>query len=257
VWVERFAKPGNKESAMQVESSLQVVKGQCIVYTGDMCNASGRGAIVAVVPQVARPGGLVGQMFSMDWKAGKMVPVDSSFTFDVALEDGRLIRGMYVSSIGESGGCRFRLVEGMVSEEEIAGLLAGVALKKASDEAAEKAKNEAFAAAKAVALEAGLKLGLIPEDKFREMGKRGSAAASNMRAELKAAGIKARVKQDGYSAINVYVAKAEEKEAASAIADKYEDGYFDGMQDMHVSVPNPWGSAFGQVDYVFCYVERE
>lgn len=244
---------------MQVEASVKIVKGQKIVYKGDMANSPGEGAVVALVAKSEFKGGLVGKMFSMDWSAGKLVPVDDSVTYDIVLEDGRQFRQVYISNIGgefSNKSCRFMLGEGVASDEEIAGLLAGVALKKAADEAEAKAKSEAFAAAKDLAMEAGLKLGLIPEDKFREMGKRGSAAASNMRAELKAAGIKARVKQDGYSAINVYVAKAEEKEAASAIADKYEDGYFDGMQDMHVSVPNPWGSAFGQVDYVFCYVDR-
>ena len=92
--------------------------------------------------------------------------------------------------------------------------------------------------------------------KFREMGKRGSPAAYNLRVNLKAAGIKARVVQDGYSAIRVYVAEEKNLEAAKVLADKYEDGYFDGMQDMHVSVPNPWGSAFGQVDYVFVNLDR-
>lgn len=237
---------------MEVEASVKIVKGQRIVYTGDMCNASGDGAVVAVN---AVPGG-GGRMYSMGWGSGKMVPIDSSFTFDVALEDGRLIRGMFISSVGESGGCRFRLADGLASDEEIAALMAGVALKKASDEAAAKAKSEAFAAAKAVALEAGLKLGLIPEAEFQKSGKRGSAAAFNLRAELKSAGIKARVVQDGYSAIRVLVANEKDLDAAKVISDKYEDGYFDVMQDMHVSVPNPWGAAFGEVDYVFVNLDR-
>ena len=244
---------------MQVESSVKIVKGQKIIYKGDMANNPGEGAIVALVPKPVYSGGLVGKMFSMDFGAGKLVPVDDSFTYDVALDDGRQFRGVYISNIGGEFGnksCRFMLAEGVASEEEIAGLLAGVALKKAADEAKEKAKNEAFAAAKAEALEAGLKIGLITQEKFREMGKRGSPAAYNLRVNLKAAGIKARVVQDGYSAIRVYVAEEKNLEAAKVLADKYEDGYFDGMQDMHVSVPNPWGSAFGQVDYVFVNLDR-
>lgn len=236
-----------------------IVKGQRIVYKGDMANIDGKGAVVAVVPKMVSPGGLVGKMFSMDFGAGKLVPVDDSFSYDVALEDGRLIRGIYESNIGGeffNKSKRFMLEEGVASEEEIAGLLAGVAMKKASDEAKAKAKAEAFAAAKAEALAAGQKLGLMSQEQFRASGKRGSAAAYNLRAELKKAGIKARVVQDGYSAIRALVADQKDLEAAKVIADKYEDGYFDGMQDMHVSVPNPWGSAFGDVDYVFVNLDR-
>lgn len=244
---------------MQVESSVKIVLGQRIVYKGDMANIDGKGAVVAVVAKPAPSGGLVGKMFSMDFGAGKLVPVDDSFSYDVALEDGRLIRGIYESSIGGefcNKSKRFMLEEGVASAEEIAGLLAGVAVKKAADEAQKKAEAEAFAAAKAEALAAGQKLGLLPVEEFQKAGKRGSPAAHNLRAELKAAGIKARVKQDGYSAINVWVPLGF-RDKAEVIAAKYKDGYFDGMQDMHVSVPNAWGSVFGCVDYVFCYLERD
>lgn len=237
---------------MEVEASVKIVKGQRIVYTGDMCNASGAGAVVAV--NAVAGGG--GRMYSMNWGGGKMVPIDSSFTFDVALEDGRLIRGMFISSVGESGGCRFRLADGIASDEEIAGLLAGVALKKAADEAKAKAAAEAMAIAKAEALAAGLKLGLIPEAEFQKSGKRGSAAAFNLRAELKAAGIKASVKQDGYSCINVWVPIGF-REKADEIGAKYKAGNFDGMTDCYDYKPGAWGLVFGDVQYVFCYVSKE
>lgn len=244
---------------MEVEASVKIVKGQRIVYKGDMANIDGEGAVVAVVAKVVSPGGLVGKMFSMDFGAGRLVPVDDSFSYDVALSDGRMIRGIHGHQIGgefHNKSKRFMLAEGVANDEEIAGLLSGVALKKASDEAAAKAKSEAFAAAKAAALAAGLKLGLMSAEDFQKSGKRGSAAAYNLRAELKSAGIKARVVQDGYSAIRVLVANEKDLDAAKVISDKYEDGYFDGMQDMHVSVPNPWGAAFGDVDYVFVNLDR-
>ena len=63
---------------MQVESSVKIVLGQKIVYKGDMANIDGKGAVVAVVPKPAPSGGLVGKMFSMDFSAGKLVPVDDS-----------------------------------------------------------------------------------------------------------------------------------------------------------------------------------
>lgn len=239
---------------MQVESSVKIVLGQKIVYKGDMANSPGEGAVVAVVAKQACPSGLVGKMYSMDFGAGKLVPVDDSFSFDVALEDGRMMRGLFESCIGgefSNKTKRFMLAEGVASAEEIAGLLAGVALKKAADEAAAKAKSEAFAAAKAEALAAGLKLGLIPEAEFNKSGKRGSAAAYNLRAELKAAGIKASVKQDGYSALRVKVESNDSKEAVKLIMGKYKAGNFDGMSDCYEYSPCAWGAVFGDVQYVF------
>lgn len=203
--------------------------GSLIIYKGDMCNASGEGAVVAVNEL---SGG--GKMFSMDLKAGKLVPIDSSKSFDIALDDGRMMRSVFINNIGGEfydKSCRFMLVDGFASAEKVAELIAGVAMKQAADKAKADEEAAAFAAAKEAAKAEGLALGLIPEADFKG---RGSAAASNLRAELKKAGIKARVKQDGYSAINVYVADEDKIKGAKAIGDKYEDGYFDGMQDMHV-----------------------
>lgn len=223
--------------------------GQRITYKGDMANHPGNGAIVARRAGRNEPGVRV---FTVNFGRG-VQELDTSVMYDVVLEDGREFFGLYPDEIGGSFGDktkRFMLADGSVASSAIASLLAGVAIRKASlkakaDEAAAEMKR-----AMGAALEAGLKMGLIPEDQFRSSGKRGTAAAHNLRQELKALGIKARVKADGYSSIDVTV-KAGDALNARTICDKYEAGSFDGMTDCYNYDPSAWGRVFGDVRYVF------
>lgn len=225
--------------------------GQPIVYKGDMANHPGQGAVVAVVAKQRS-----GSMYSINFGSASLDPIDDSKVFDIALDDGRLFRQVYVSNIGGDFGnksCRFMLGEGAPLDlAGVANLLAGVAIRNADLKAKADEAAAIFAAAMAEAKAAGLKLGLIPEADFQAAKKRGSAAAYNLRQELKAAGIKASVKQDGYNSINVWVDPAD-KAAAAKIADKYQAGNFDGMDDCYKYDPSSWGKVFGDVRYVFCY----
>lgn len=230
-----------------MEVSSKIVMGQRMVYKGDMANSSGRGAVVGV-----RANGVAGRMYSMNFGSGQLEPFDSSVSYDIALDDGRAMNGVYVSNIGgefNNKSCRFMLAEGVADAAEVAALQAGVAMKVASDKAKQDEQAAAFNKAKAEAAAAGRKLGLTP---VAEFSKRGSAAASNLRAELKAAGIKASVRQDGYSAIRVSVS-TEDVQAAQQIARKYEAGSFSGMTDCYEYSPGAWGSVFGDARYVFVY----
>lgn len=151
-------------------------------------------------------------------------------------------------------GVQWKLFDEIVGAEEIAAAQANSVIFTAQQKAKADAERIAKAAADAAALEAGRAVGLIPESEFRTSGKRGSAAASNLRAELKAVGIKARVKQDGYSALNVWVS-ADNLAAAKTIAAKYKAGNFDGMTDCYEYSTSAWGRVFGDVQYVFIYTE--
>lgn len=227
--------------------------GTNIIYKGDMANEPGEGAVTKVNRKVS-----TGQVFEMNFSAGRLDPVDDSKTFDIALDDGRVFRGVYVSNIGGSYSdktCRFMLGEGTSSVLQLAGLGAAAAIRVASLKAKGEAAAEAMRKAKAAALVAGKAIGLIPEDEFKAAKKRGSAAAYNLRIELKAAGFKARVVQDGYSALRVHLAAGSDKGKAEAIADKYEAGSFDGMTDCYNYDPGAWGLVFGDVRHVFCYLE--
>jgi hypothetical protein len=222
--------------------------GQRIVYKGDMANASGQGAIVEL-----RKNERAGQMFSMDFKAGKLVPFDSSVSYDVVLDDGRHFPGVYESNIGgefNNKSCRFMVAEGQADAGEIAELMMKVTLRRAALKAKADEVAAVFAKAQAAALEAGKAMGLIPEAEFKAAGKRGSAAAWNLRQELKAAGIKARVKQPNYYAIDVVLSDDADKAAAKKIMAKYQAGHFDGMTDCYEYDPSAWGSVFGDVRYV-------
>ncbi len=235
-----------------MEVSSKIGMGQRMVYKGDMANEPGKGAVVNI-----RSNGTAGRMYSINFGSGKLEPFDSSVSFDIALDDGRLFPGVYVSNIGgefSNKSCRFMLGEGVAGAAELAALEACVALKIASDKAIADEQRAAKVANMAAAKVAGLALGLIPEADFAKSGKRGSAAAWNLRAELKAAGIKARVKQDGYSALSVWVAAGDVGKAKD-IGDKYEAGRFDAMSDCYNFAPGAWGEVFGDVRYVFVYSE--
>lgn len=153
-------------------------------------------------------------------------------------------------------GAQWKLLDVVAEPEEVAAVLG----KALTYEALQKARADevvaAFKVAQAAALEAGKKLGLIPEAEFRKAGKRGSAAAANMRAELKAAGFKCGVKQDGYTCINVVAPAGSDMEKVRAITRKYKAGNFDGMSDCYDYDPSAWGSVFGDVQYVFERAER-
>lgn len=199
--------------------------GQRITYKGDMANAPGNGAIVSV---------------------------DDGVLADVILDDGRSFPSVSAYSIGGEFGdksYRFMLADGTVSEGEIATLRTLAALRVADRKARAAEQEAAFSLAKSQARAEGLKLGLLPADDFRAFGKRGTPAAHNLRAELKAAGIKARVRQDSYCSIYITV-PAGDCERASAIASKYMAGHFDGMTDSYEYRSNAWGDVFGYVRYV-------
>lgn len=230
----------------------QLIKGQRIAYKGDMCNESGVGAIVEVkADKFARA------VYSMG-PAG-LSPIDSSKAYVIALDDGRLFQEVYADNIGGDFGNkskRFMLEPGQADDAEIANLLAAKAIRDANIKAKADEAAAVMAAAMAQADVAGRALGLIPEAEFKAAGKRGSAAAYNLRAHLKARGIKASVKQDGYSCINVWV-KASDHPMAQMIALAYKAGDFDGMVDCYNYDPSAWGRVFGDVQYVFVYNERD
>lgn len=84
-----------------------------------------------------------------------------------------------------------------------------------------------------------------------------NAVGHNLRAMLKAAGIRASVRKERGSMVSSYridlpaTATDEQLKTASAIGDKFEAGHFDGMTDCYEYSRRPWTEAFGAVRYVF------
>jgi hypothetical protein len=148
------------------------------------------------------------------------------------------------------GSVQWKRFDEVVSAEQVAERIAAAAVYAAQQKAKADAERAAFERAKEAAKAEGLALGLIPEAEFRAAGKRGTGAAANLRAELKRAGIKARVNGD-YNSVNVYVADPAQIEKANEIGRKYKAGSFDGMTDCYDYDPCAWGSVFGDVQYVF------
>lgn len=131
--------------------------------------------------------------------------------------------------------------------EVIAEYLARAAIYRS----AEKAKAEEAAAARA-ALTERLKA------EYPDMV--GKPAAVNLRTMLKRAfpGVKFSVRSGrgaGVSSIDVKWTGLPRKEEVEAIANRFELGSFNGMDDLYEYDPSPWTDLFGGVRYVFC--ERE
>ncbi len=77
------------------------------------------------------------------------------------------------------------------------------------------------------------------------------SVAQNIRASFKLAGIKASVRKDGHSCINIILADARNLEKAEEIAFRFKAGHFDGMQDCYEYRRTPFTEAFGDVEYIF------
>lgn len=217
--------------------------GTRIVYKGDVCNAFGSGAIVAVREENPK---------SQTLRTNRL-------SYDVVLNDGRTINGVYHNNIGGDLGdksCRFMvddIQQSLASPEERAWLIQNAEKIRAAEKAEHVRKLEQFAEDKRKAKVAGEAMGLIPVDAW-PASKPGTAAAYNLRRHLKQAGIAASVKQDGYDSLRVSLKNGNSHEKAleaTQIASSYEMGHFDGMTESYHYEHTAWESVFGGVRYVF------
>lgn len=227
--------------------------GQRMYYKGHSQSPSGYGLVVKVEKQ---PQGLPPvKMFRFSGSGLK--PLDDSYRYKVVLKDGRTISDVLPDDFGGTPQDRtrkFMLAAGVADQEEVAQSLSNAAMYVASVTAKEAEQKARLEKAMDAASQQGLEMGLVPEAVFRQERKRGSAAAHNLRTELKRFGIKASVTSDGSNAINVKLAAdADESlvKQVNEIAAKYERGTFDGMTDCYEHNPSAWGRVFGCCDYVF------
>ncbi|HWN48136.1 MAG TPA: LPD29 domain-containing protein [Steroidobacteraceae bacterium] len=174
---------------------------------------------------------------------------------DIVWDNGSMSRQQPEAMV--RGSMQWKVRDEVVGADTVCEAIEHAARHAEEKAAAEAAEKIAKAHDNDQARVEGVALGLIPEDDFRAAKKRGSAPAYNLRTELKKAGIKASVKQDGYNCINVYVAAGQDRDQAKAIAGKYKAGHFDGMTDCYEYAPDAWGRVFGDVQYVFLHTERE
>jgi hypothetical protein len=198
--------------------------GRMVRYTGDMANSPGIGAVVAI-----RPAG----------------PFSAYKSYDVALEDGREMLGTFLD------GSRWQVLDEHAVGATLDILRAGVAARKATDQAAKSSAEQAFAAAVAK---------LRADYPHLTQGSGPVVAAKNMRVELKRAfpGIKFSVKTSQYSggdSVRIYWADGPAAVQVERITNKYSGGSFDGMTDSYNHKHSPWTEVYGDAKYIF--FERE
>jgi hypothetical protein len=194
--------------------------GRTVRYTGDMANASGIGAIVAIR------------------QANEYGPK----SYDVALTDGRSFNRTYLD------GSRWQVGEDHLNPDQVDVLRAGVSAKEASD----KAKQTSAAQAFTQAVEK-----LRADYPHLTQGSGPVVAAKNIRAELKQAfpGVKFSARTSSYSggnSIDISWTDGPTTKQAEAITGKYAGGSFDGMTDSYDYKSSPWTEVFGEAKYVHC-----
>lgn len=195
--------------------------GRMVRYTGDMANSPGIGAVAAI-----RPAG----------------PFASYQSYDVALEDGREMLGTFLD------GSRWVVLDTHVDVSTLDILRAGVAARKATDQANKTATAEAFAQAVAK---------LRVDYPYLTQGSGCVVAAKNIRAELKRAfpAVTFSVRTSKYSggnSIDVSWTDGPATKQVEAITGKYAGGSFDGMTDCYDYKTSPWTEVFGEAKYLHC-----
>lgn len=196
--------------------------GYGVVYTGDLCNPDGTGAIVSA--ELCTWAGL---------------------RLSVILEDGRTMNAT-ASNFGDKSGDRFRLDWKRHGTPYMAQLSASATLKRLGiSSAAEMAKN---ARAKAL-IDLPAQYPQLKRAENTCTG--GKLAAANIRILLKAAfkGVKFSVTSD-YSKVSVSWADGPAASQVEAITDKFDIGASDTQTDYFYTVSTAFSDLFGGVQYM-------
>lgn len=166
-------------------------------------------------------------------------------TFDIVWDNG-----IYSIAISESlirSSVQWRIypdVKRSLIEIDMAKRNADNAIKAEEDKAAEAAKQR----------ELNCEIMRLSKPHLKEIEKYsgGKQCAKNIRIELKRAfkGVKFSVRSD-YSSVNISWTDGPTDEQVEAIANKYEEGRFNGMEDIYEYNASPFNDVFGGVQYVF------
>lgn len=174
-----------------------------------------------------------------------------SAVFDVVFDCGSFSRRLPE--------CILRSLPWRVLDEVVGGneICAAVAHATAVEEAKRRAAADAKAerAAEVARLRADPAYAHLEQDR----GTGSAVVAKNIRTELKRAfpGVKFSVRKDGYDCVRVRWNDAPSEKEVEAITKRYQEGYFDGMEDMYVYAETPWTEVFGGIRFVFANQERD
>ena len=124
--------------------------------------------------------------------------------------------------------------------------------KRNADNVIKQAEEDSEKAVKQRALNCEIMRLSKPHLKETEKYSGGKQCAVNIRIELKRAfkGVKFSVRSD-YSSVNISWTDGPTADQVEAIANRYEEGSFNGMEDIYEYNASPFNDVFGGVQYVF------
>lgn len=194
--------------------------GRRVRYVGDMANNGGDGAIAEL----------------------------SAHGSSVALDDGRLLRGIMTIDDEYRPGGRFHFLPGIAGSAEIAALIAKHDKKVAAE------KVEEINAAAAFEAECSRLRSAFPD--LVDASKDHNAAAKNCRKLLKKEfpGVKFSVRTDRYSggsSLRIGWSDGPKVAEVEKITGRFSGGRFDGMEDIYNYNRTPWTECFGDEKYIF------
>ncbi len=170
--------------------------------------------------------------------------------FDVVFDNGTIGRSIPESVVR---GVQWRISDEVVGQLEIDQALAVAEATRLAEEEAERLAR----IRRAEYVEQIKRENPHLKQRSENKGTPWATGAANLRKELHLAfpGVKFSVKSECYSggcSINVKWDEDVDQKAVEEIADKYEYGAFDAMQDLAYTIDNPWSDVFGGAKYVFC-----
>lgn len=219
---------------MQEQAIRTVVLGQrvhCILY-------GGKDGTVVRIDGEQQPGTIRSLFGGVGVMGGKAY-------FDIIWDNGSKSLGIPEAIMH---GVQWRIYPTVVGQEAIAAAIANAACFDA------KAKAEAEEASRKFA-EGVVKI----KDEFSflitsdgKLGAGSKLAAANMRTELKRAfkGVKFSVRCSSYTSIRVEWSDGPTEDEVEGLLSKYEEGHFDGMEDIYRHTDTPWNTTFGSVKYL-------
>ena len=166
-------------------------------------------------------------------------------SFDVVWDEGS-----YSNAVSEAiiRGCQWH-----INPEETRSLIEIEMAKRHADNVIKQKEEAAKEVARIRELDKEVMRLSKPHLKTVEKYSGGKQCAKNMRIELKRAfkGIKFSV-TSSYDSVNVRWTDGPIDEQVEAIVERYENGRFNGMEDIYEYNSSPFNDVFGGVKYVFC-----
>lgn len=165
--------------------------------------------------------------------------------YDIVFENGAVSHHLSEAILR---GTQWRIYDTVATADEIAAALAASAITRARAEANEAAGKAAFAA-EVARLQADQAFGHLEQGDDRYSGK---LAAKNIRAELRRAfkGVKFSVRMAHYGSISIAWEDGPTASAVEGVANKYQAGSFNGMEDIYEYSASAWNEVFGGAKYI-------